>query len=142
MNIILYICIMAKKQQATSQLLTCDICGKKVYARGLKSHVRLQHKLELSTQVVTQVVTKEYIAPETKKGAKQKKTTGILFNETVDLQQDENTMLMGFVGVPPKSAWERKVEAANLKASNHKFLEYIKKNHPDKYENYYKLLKS
>lgn len=45
----------------------CDICGKMVFERGLKSHLRLLHKLKItevmkvtkvSTQVKTQVNTK------------------------------------------------------------------------------------
>jgi hypothetical protein len=41
----------------------CDICGKLVFERGLKSHIRLLHKLKLThitqvTQVATQVKTK------------------------------------------------------------------------------------
>lgn len=35
----------------------CDICGKLVFQRGLKSHIRLQHKLKINetTKVITQV---------------------------------------------------------------------------------------
>lgn len=73
---------MKKKKQASSQLLTCDICGKKVFARGLKSHVRLQHKLKLETQVVTQVIEKEYIKPKHKSGK--------LFTEEIKLSASEN----------------------------------------------------
>lgn len=48
------------KQQAASQLVKCDICGKQVRARGLKSHVRLLHKMKVETQVVTEVIEKTY----------------------------------------------------------------------------------
>lgn len=34
-----------------SQLLTCNICGKEVFARGLKSHIRLQHKSSTTVQI-------------------------------------------------------------------------------------------
>lgn len=34
-----------------SQLLTCPICGKETFARGLKNHIRLQHKSNLTPQV-------------------------------------------------------------------------------------------
>lgn len=34
-----------------SELVTCNICGKEVFARGLKSHVRLQHKSNTTVQI-------------------------------------------------------------------------------------------
>ena len=34
-----------------SELLPCPICGKEVRARGLKSHIRLQHKSNTTVQV-------------------------------------------------------------------------------------------
>jgi acetyl-CoA carboxylase beta subunit len=45
-----------KKKRPPSQLVKCDICGKEVFERGLKSHVRLQHHLHF--RKVTQVVSK------------------------------------------------------------------------------------
>lgn len=37
-----------------SLLVDCDICGKPVFQRGLKSHIRLQHKLNVKE--VTKVI--------------------------------------------------------------------------------------
>jgi hypothetical protein len=56
---------MKKGKRPPSKKVACDICGKMVHERGLKGHLRLQHKLIL-TQVTTQVVstTKEPIKSE------------------------------------------------------------------------------
>lgn len=45
------------RQQKQSKEVACEICGKKVRARGYKPHIRLAHKLILTTQV-SQAVTK------------------------------------------------------------------------------------
>lgn len=42
-----------KKTQLPSQTVKCDLCGKSVFARGLKSHLRLAHKVKM-TQVTAQ----------------------------------------------------------------------------------------
>jgi len=50
-----------RKTQAKSKKVKCDICGKEVYARGLKSHVRLLHELnitDITTKVSIPVATK------------------------------------------------------------------------------------
>lgn len=40
----------------TSKKVKCEICGKVVFARGLKSHIRLLHELKIEN--VTQVTEK------------------------------------------------------------------------------------
>lgn len=65
-----------KKKQAHSKEVKCDICGQLVFARGLKNHVRLLHKLKVteitkitnSTPVVTQVMTQ--VKPKSAKKVK------------------------------------------------------------------------
>ncbi len=42
-----------RKKNTPSQTVKCDLCGKSVFARGLKSHLRLAHKVKM-TQVTAQ----------------------------------------------------------------------------------------
>jgi len=66
-NYIKYFFTFAGMKRKPSPKVKCDICEKIVEARGLKSHVRLMHKLKLTekititpivpTQVTTQVIT-------------------------------------------------------------------------------------
>lgn len=70
-----------KRKQAASKKIKCDICKQLVFARGLKSHVRLLHKLVVTettkvtsslpvvTQVVTQVMTQ--VKPKSAKKLKE-----------------------------------------------------------------------
>ncbi len=45
-----------KIKLAKSKMVKCDFCQNEFFSRGLKAHIRLKHKLEL-TQVTTQVIS-------------------------------------------------------------------------------------
>lgn len=48
-----------KKKQAQSEWKICDLCGARVRARGLKSHIRLLHNLKISNEVTKVVALKK-----------------------------------------------------------------------------------
>lgn len=45
-----------KKEIGKSQMAKCDFCQNEFFSRGLKAHIRLKHKLEL-TQVKTEIIS-------------------------------------------------------------------------------------
>jgi hypothetical protein len=47
------------KKQATSKKVKCDICGKPFLARGVKSHIRLFHKLKVTEKTI-EIVEKKF----------------------------------------------------------------------------------
>lgn len=46
----------SETKRGKSKMAKCDFCNNEFYLRGLKAHIRLKHKLEL-TQVTTQVIS-------------------------------------------------------------------------------------
>jgi len=68
---------MKEKKRATSKITTCEVCGKAVFIRGLKSHIRLAHHMKLN-EVVTQVIERKYLS---NKGDKVELTQVVAFRE-------------------------------------------------------------
>jgi hypothetical protein len=61
----------------------CDICGMLCYARGLKNHIRLKHKLKIS-EITTQVnkPTTQVIKPVAKARLKSEGSTPLLKSDS------------------------------------------------------------
>jgi hypothetical protein len=104
--------------QAKSKKVNCEICNKEVYARGLKSHLRLKHKLKI-TQVTTQVKLKSGGATQVKPNEiSDLKTTQVIEKTTTYTPLDwlpphiinMEIMEAQWKSVTPEKEWKKTIE--------------------------------